>query len=163
MYVLSNPSMPGIVKIGRSIHGGKSRAKDFYRNDTAVATPFELVFEMYCEDCEYAETEAHKTLKCYRVNVRREFFRVDTRTAINAVLSSYMAEFHQLSVTLNEFSFDKDCLYLSYGEKAYTALGDNLPFNIFSKAVHQVLNEDDICAAALRVKNHTEVAGSDHE
>lgn len=51
VYILSNPSMPGILKIGRSINGGKGRADALYKNDTGVASPFALEFEMIFDDC----------------------------------------------------------------------------------------------------------------
>jgi len=38
VYILTNPSMPGLVKIGRSKNGGRKRASDLYQ--TGVPTPF---------------------------------------------------------------------------------------------------------------------------
>lgn len=92
VYVLSNPSMPGIVKIGRSVAGGKSRARDMYQ--TGVPEPFILEFEVLCDDYVNAEAAAHDLLVHHRLNNSREFFTVDAHIAKRAVLKAAAAEFH---------------------------------------------------------------------
>ena len=91
VYILSNPSMPGLLKIGRSIHGGRSRAKDIYQ--TGVPTPFKLEFEIYAEDCVECEMLVHEELCNERVSESREFFRVEindaVKTLVNVVCSSF--------------------------------------------------------------------------
>jgi hypothetical protein len=87
VYVLSNPSMPGIVKIGRSIHGGRSRAREL--NSTGVPTPFDLEFEMFVDDCESVEVACHEVLEKYRVNDGREFFKCTVHKAIWTVMNEY--------------------------------------------------------------------------
>ena len=88
VYVLSNPSMPGVLKIGMSKHGGQGRADALYRNDTGVATPFVLEFELMVADARVVERDAHARLGECRVNARREFFACDIRTATEAVMSA---------------------------------------------------------------------------
>lgn len=85
VYVLSNPSMPGIVKIGRSKYGGQGRADTFYKNDTGVPTPFELEFEALFSDAHQIERELHKWYADQRVNKAREFFAVDPFKAAGKV------------------------------------------------------------------------------
>lgn len=85
VYVLSNPSMPDLVKIGRSIHGGRGRADDLYRNDTGVPTPFELEFEILVSNAPLLEEMTHQALAEYRVNARREFFRIDWYEAMTTI------------------------------------------------------------------------------
>ena len=87
VYVLSNPSMPGLVKIGRSKVGGNSRGKQMYRGDTGVPTPFELEFECLFDDCIEAEAMLHDELGHLRVNPQREFFKMDQDEAVIAVLN----------------------------------------------------------------------------
>ncbi|WP_299075861.1 GIY-YIG nuclease family protein [uncultured Paraglaciecola sp.] len=74
VYVLSNPVMPGIVKIGRSMHGGKGRADALYRNDTGVAKPFVVEHEIYVKDCVALEKAVHAAFSMFRINKSREFF-----------------------------------------------------------------------------------------
>ena len=87
VYVLSNPSMPGIVKIGRSKAGGKHRASQLYT--TGVPMPFLLEFEMLVTDPEFVEVAAHEHLEQRRVNGSREFFACETDEAIHAVIGAY--------------------------------------------------------------------------
>jgi hypothetical protein len=88
VYVLSNESMPGLVKIGRSINGGHARSKNIYQ--TGVAAPFRLEFEIFSAHHEALELLVHDSLQKERVNPCREFFRVDPTWAIVEILSCYM-------------------------------------------------------------------------
>jgi hypothetical protein len=83
VYVLSNPSMPGVLKIGRSAKGGAERAKSFYQ--TGVANPFTVEFELLTDDCCWLESEVHKELNSYRVNPDREFFSCAPYEAMVAI------------------------------------------------------------------------------
>jgi len=91
IYVLSNPSMPGLVKIGRSKHGGRNRACALYQ--TGVPTPFAIEFEILADCCEDLEIRIHDFLYNKRENPGREFFRLDTNDAILAVLTIYAEDF----------------------------------------------------------------------
>ncbi|WP_372809467.1 GIY-YIG nuclease family protein [Litorivivens sp.] len=91
VYVLSNPSMPGVYKIGRSINGGEERAKSLYT--TGVPEPFSLEYEIYCNAHEEAESLAHEYLSEFRVTDSREFFRCDLDQAVMAVCRACVHEF----------------------------------------------------------------------
>lgn len=84
VYVLSNPGMPGLCKIGRSINGGRDRANEI--DGTGVPFPFEVEFECLFEDCVFAEARVHQDLSRFRINPRREFFNVEPVEAKEAVL-----------------------------------------------------------------------------
>ena len=86
VYVLSNLSMPNIVKIGYSKFGGNYRAEKFYKNDTAVATPFKVEFEIKSNDARALESLVHEDLSHCRVNSRREFFKCPISEATNSIL-----------------------------------------------------------------------------
>jgi hypothetical protein len=88
VYVLSNESMLGYVKVGRSIHGGAARSIALYR--TGVATPFKLEFELFTPDHEWLESQAHMNLKFNRVSPDREFFRCTPSDAIEEIVGIYM-------------------------------------------------------------------------
>ena len=88
VYVLSNPSMPGLVKIGFSKYGGSGRADSFYKNDTGVPTPFKLEFEIYCANPRDVEREVHSQLNHKRVNKNREFFAVLPDVAVKLIVNS---------------------------------------------------------------------------
>ncbi|MFA5387724.1 MAG: GIY-YIG nuclease family protein [Candidatus Paceibacterota bacterium] len=88
VYVLSNPSMPGLVKVGRSIKGGAARGNALYQ--TGVPTPYVLEFEMYCEDHEAIEQNAHSELDLMRTNPNREFFTASVNEAASAIMKCYL-------------------------------------------------------------------------
>ena len=83
VYVLSNESLDGLVKIGFSTKDPESRAKEL-SGDTGVPTPFIVEYEMLVEDPHSCEQRAHDLLDDKRVNQRREFFRCSVNDAIKS-------------------------------------------------------------------------------
>lgn len=108
VYVLSNPSMPGIVKVGRSIYGGRHRAKELYKSITGVPAPFRVEFEILIDDHSLLERRIHEKLASARVNNAREFFRCDVDEAIHVALA-VVAESRSMSYVASEVVID-DCL-----------------------------------------------------
>lgn len=78
IYVLSNPSMPDVYKVGRSKHGGEHRAKQL-SSTTSMPLPFKCEFQIYDTDCIQFEQIVHDRLDDYRVNENREFFKLDLK------------------------------------------------------------------------------------
>lgn len=81
LYVLSNPSMPGILKIGITSGMVEKRAAELSQ-PTSVPEPFrvECYFPIY-EDLRAAESRVHKELDVFRTNSSREFFRMPLKLA----------------------------------------------------------------------------------
>lgn len=88
VYVLSNPSMPGLLKIGMTRFNPSRRVHEL-SSATGVPSPFQLVYYREFHDCVAAEIEIHSLLasKGLRYNDQREFFTIDTVEAINILLS----------------------------------------------------------------------------
>lgn len=88
VYILSNPTMPGLLKIGMTRFGPSRRVQEL-SSATGVPTPFNLVYYREFSNCVVAETEIHSILasKGLRYNNQREFFSIDTVAAINTLLS----------------------------------------------------------------------------
>lgn len=84
VYVLANPAMPGLVKIGRSVNGGRQRAAQLYT--TGVPLPFDLCFEMLFDDCISAESAIHQRLEKHRSDTSREFFSITPKQATTAII-----------------------------------------------------------------------------
>ena len=74
VYVLSNESMPGTYKIGKTSNI-KTRLKDL--DSTSNPTPFKVEILFECEDHDYVEKKMHKIFSDYRVRSNREFFRTN--------------------------------------------------------------------------------------
>lgn len=112
VYILSNPSMPGLVKIGRSIGGGDGRAKGLFV--TGVPQPFHLEFELLADDATELERLVHERLQSFRVSGDREFFKCPTHEAIHALLDVFASD-HDLRVChVDEYSAVAAATYMAY-------------------------------------------------
>lgn len=81
VYVLSNPAMPGLVKIGRtSLDDANTRIAQLYT--TGVPVPFTIEFAGRVQNAEEVEKAFHIAFAPNRVNPKREFFRIDPEQAI---------------------------------------------------------------------------------
>ena len=80
VYVLSNPAMPGLVKIGQTTNEITNRMNDL--NTTGVPLPFECLFACEVDDCKLVENSLHKAFYPNRINPKREFFEIDPDQAI---------------------------------------------------------------------------------
>ena len=76
VYLLSNPSMPGLVKIGRTSRDPATRAGEL-TSASGVPTPFRLEGYVRTPDAARTEASVHRIIGGDRVNKRREFFRTD--------------------------------------------------------------------------------------
>ena len=102
VYVLTNPVMPGLVKIGRSKNAAGSRAKQLYRGDTGVPLPFDIYFECMFSNCIEGEALVHEELDEHRINPAREFFRIEPWDAQKAVMRVCS---YEIDCTVVEFGF----------------------------------------------------------
>ena len=84
IYVLTNPAMPGLVKIGMTRDTPRARARDLSRV-TGVPVPFAVACCARVADPAAAERRFHRSLSGRRVSSRREFFRASPREAARAM------------------------------------------------------------------------------
>ena len=81
IYVLTNPAMPGLVKIGKTTRGSvHARLSELY--STGVPVPFECAFAGRIADENKVEKAFHLAFGPYRVNPKREFFEIEPEQAI---------------------------------------------------------------------------------
>ena len=85
IYVMSNPTFPGLLKIGYTGKEIEIRCKDLSRA-SGVPTPFkvEFIYKLHARG-EELEHEIHSYLKEYRTSNQREFFEMGLKQAIEAV------------------------------------------------------------------------------
>jgi hypothetical protein len=82
--ILTNPVMPGIVKIGKTNKEDvMDRVDDLF--ETGVPAPFDCAYACEVRNNNHVEKELHAHFAKYRVSPRREFFWLKTRTAIKAL------------------------------------------------------------------------------
>ncbi len=88
VYVLMNPSLQGLVKIGKTTKDPEERAAEL-SSATGVPTPFVVAYKLFVSDCSQAEAFVHAFLekKGYRLTDNREFFNIPINEAIDAVLA----------------------------------------------------------------------------
>lgn len=89
VYVMINPTLEGLVKIGKTTRNPHERAAELSAA-TGVAAPFIVVFDVFFEDCAGAESFVHTRLtqQNYRYSSNREFFTAPVNDAIKAVLEA---------------------------------------------------------------------------
>lgn len=89
LYLFINPSMPGLVKIGRTSRKPDHRVGEL-TSATGVPTPFLLVYEVFVIDTATAETYVRKRLEELgsRVSENREFFNIAPSKAVELMLEA---------------------------------------------------------------------------
>ena len=92
VYLLTNPVMPGLVKIGMTTREDMdARMKELY--STGVPVPFECQFACRVKksDCVKIEKALHTAFEPQRINANREFFRIQVNQA-KAILELFHHE-----------------------------------------------------------------------
>lgn len=84
LYILSNPSMPGLIKIGKTKTHPNQRMTELH--STGVPTPFDLEFSVEIDNCDTCEKIAHNALQKYRLSENREFFKISVANALKLIL-----------------------------------------------------------------------------
>lgn len=81
VYILTNPAMPGLVKIGMTTRlEVEIRMSELY--STGVPVPFQCSFAGRVVDVKKVEKAFHKAFGPYRINPNREFFEIEDEQAI---------------------------------------------------------------------------------
>lgn len=76
VYILTNPEMPGLVKIGKTSRDEvEERVAELY--STGVPVRFDCVYAARVHNEDAVERAFHATLEPRRVNPNREFFRIE--------------------------------------------------------------------------------------
>lgn len=92
VYLLTNPVMPGLVKIGMTTREDiDDRMRELY--STGVPVPFECQFACRVKksDCAKIEKALHTAFSPQRINANREFFRIQVEQA-KAILELFHHE-----------------------------------------------------------------------
>ncbi len=81
VYVLTNPAMPGLVKIGKTQNeDAAARMAQLYT--TGVPFPFNVEFVCRVKNPDSVEKALHQAFAPHRVNPKREFFQIESSQAI---------------------------------------------------------------------------------
>src|SRR5437763_16825221 len=91
IYILFNPAMSGLLKIGKTTRLSEQRATELSKA-TGVPSEFHVVYEEEFTDVGKAEQLIHSRLNEYRYNRNREFFQLLLKQAIRVVMAVKEAE-----------------------------------------------------------------------
>lgn len=75
IYVLTNPVMPGVIKIGKTDVSIQARLKQLYT--TSIPIPYECYYAKRVAFYHNVERKIHAIFDDVRINPKREFFRLD--------------------------------------------------------------------------------------
>lgn len=115
IYVLSNESMPELVKIGRTNRTVEQRIREL--QSTGVPTPFKVEFSAYTDNSALSEATIHRALEAQgvRTSANREFFKMSVVEA---------TAFVRLLVGLNE---ERELDYPTWTELRQLHVGIKIP------------------------------------
>lgn len=84
VYVLTNPAIPGLVKIGQTERGSAEvRMAELY--STGVPVPFECEFAARVNNPDAVESALHQAFAPNRINPKREFFQIEPNQAVTVL------------------------------------------------------------------------------
>lgn len=104
VYVMSNPAMPGLVKIGMTEKNPSERAEQLY--SSGVPSPFTVEFAVWCADARQLEADMHDEFHRERANAGREFFSIDPAYAIERLVDNALAHAGVDARLVSEAAFD---------------------------------------------------------
>lgn len=84
IYILSNPYMPNIYKVGFTNRTPKERSKEI-SGATGVPSDFHIEKYWKVNNAKQIEKKIHEKLDKYRVNQKREFFSLKLKQIINTI------------------------------------------------------------------------------
>lgn len=89
LYVLVNPSIPGLAKVGKTTREPADRVTEL-SSATGVASPFVLLYQQPVADCDKAEEWVHDALtsRGWRYAPNREFFSAPSHEIVALVFQA---------------------------------------------------------------------------
>lgn len=150
VYILKNPSMPGLLKIGKTTRSVEQRCHELWQ--TGVPTPFEVVEEVCSPNCHELEAWMHNRFKDHRVTVSREFFTCDPCDCAGQLR---LMQMEQMRLLVDEYLPDHDLVGvgMSVGPTEIFMLADELgahPYEITSAM--EFLTAEELQPALTRYK-----------
>jgi hypothetical protein len=107
VYILTNPAMPGLIKIGKTTRSVEARISELW--STGVPLPFECYDNQYVPDCSALEATMHVLFAEDRVSGSREFFKTKPglaskvlRDQMRQQVTDLVAEFDECLAVIDE-------------------------------------------------------------
>ena len=90
VYILTNPVMPGLIKIGKTRLAPADRAAQLHT--TGVPSGFQVEYACHTPDPDAVERAMHDAFGPKRLNDRREFFQIEPAQAIAVLALHHQGE-----------------------------------------------------------------------
>ena len=133
VYLLTNPYMPGLVKIGMTKQTDlEKRMNELYTTGVPVAFKCEFACKVNNKDCAKIEKALHTAFDPQRVNKNREFFKINVEQA-KAILEL----FHHTDVTDDVTEEIENDLTPEDKEASDNAKRKRPPLNYYEMGIHQ--------------------------
>lgn len=81
VYILTNRSLPGLVKIGKTHRDPEARAAELSKH-SGFPKPFTVAYKTIVSNCGLVEKIVHQRLSIHRVANNREFFSIKVPEAV---------------------------------------------------------------------------------
>ena len=149
VYVLTNPAMPGLVKIGRTDNtDANCRIGQLYT--TGVPVPFTLEYACKVSNPDEVEKALHIAFGPQRINPKREFFQIEPEQAIS-ILRLLNTEDATQEVAGQKSDIDSESVQAAAALKARRP---NLNFQEVGIPIGSILHstEDDSTATVIAPK-----------
>ena len=106
LYVISSPSLPGLVKIGCTRRLNPAlRVREL--SSSSLPEPYHAHCFVFSDDCFELENNIHKYFDKERVNPDREFFRIEPKEAIDALKEIFNVDVHFVDEDCDENEEDE--------------------------------------------------------
>ena len=154
VYIISNPAMPGLVKIGKTINL-EARLQSLY--SSGVPMPFRCIYAKEVDNYSEVERKLHKGLNSHRENSNREFFRIPEDEVIN-----FLELVPGKDVTTKEDDFEDKEDEIAC-ERA-TRIGQRFNFNMVKIPIGSTLTfiRDENVTCKVISSSRVEFDGNDH-
>ena len=106
LYVISSPSLPGLVKIGCTRRLNPAlRVREL--SSSSLPEPYHAHCFVFSDDCFELENNIHKYFDKERVNPDREFFRIEPKEAIDVLRNEFHVDVHFVDEDCDENEEDE--------------------------------------------------------
>ena len=106
LYVISSPSLPGLVKIGCTRRLNPAlRVREL--SSSSLPEPYHAHCFVFSDDCFELENNIHKYFDKDRVNPDREFFRIEPKEAIDVLKKNFNVDVHFVDEDCDENEEDE--------------------------------------------------------
>lgn len=96
IYVLVNPSLEGLIKVGYTTRTIEERVKEL-SSSTSIPTPFIPIYWRRVSEVEHLEKRIHTQLKSYGFSHGKEYFKVAPPIVIDLIISIIGEKSHDFS------------------------------------------------------------------